>query len=212
MKLRKVIAFALAATIACGGLSTQAFASEVGTTSGESRVEDSEASNLFTTTDAEWSYQGATAVKYTNNEYDAEVLVTIPKEILLGDTKQADYQVSVKGHIEHALGVQVKPHDDYADVEGVNFAMSATGENDVMATVTQAEDTWKFEDVTEEGTSKTGTIEAQGLHRGDWTGTLTFDIKMSEEFGIPCDKSDMTDPKHVWEGNNCNICGAVKSE
>ena len=208
MRVKKLLCLLMASVLSLSTLTVSA--AEVGSTQTPSRVEDSEGTELFSTTDADWEYQGGTSVKYFNDVYDASVLVTIPKLITLSEEKTAGYDVSVKGHMEYALGVSVEPHDDYPDTEGVNFAMSAEGENDVLATVVQPDTVWSQLEVTEEGTAKLGSVSAPGLSRGDWNGTLKFDINMSERYGSACNKKDLTDPKHNWVNDVCEVCGACR--
>ena len=124
--------------------------------------------------------------------------VTIPKVIVLsGASKNATYNVDVDGDIAGNEYVLVKPAE--------SVTMKQKGKADVTGTITQA--TTKFyaknntatmaagsilmnaldtdtvspkteEDVKSEAS---GTVDAQGLTAGKWSGTFNFDIQLINE-------------------------------
>lgn len=97
--------------------------------------------------------------------------VTIPKTIVLGDTKASDYTVNVKGDIASDKQVNVTPNASFDMID------QAGGKDDVEATVTQNETVWSSKDVCKEnGTDKAGNVEALGLTAGSWKGTFQFTI------------------------------------
>lgn len=149
-------------------------------TYGDSKVVNDSDDELYTTTDSPWSTQQGATVTYEQTEIDAEVTVIIPKSITIGSDRTADYDIIVKGYAEECVEVRVEPHDDIDDVEGNNFILSPTNilKSDVVATVTQEDTVWSAADITEMGTSKSGSISAADLTRGHWSGVLTFDINM----------------------------------
>lgn len=206
MRFKKVLCMVLAAAMVL--TPAQSVFAE-GVTSGTSTVKDTDDTTLFESTSSEWSYQGDMSVTYEDNNFVADVLVTIPKSVALNETKQGTYDVTVKGEMEKALGVSVAPHDDYEDVEGVNFTMSTQGKDDVVATIVQPETVWSYKEVTTEGTAKQGTITAEDLSRGLWEGHVKFDINMGEGYGMVCDPDVLDDPDHKWDNGVCGNCGAV---
>lgn len=206
MRFKKVLCMVLAAAMV---LTPAQSAFAEGVTSGTSTVKDTDDTTLFESTSSEWSYQGDMSVTYEDNNFVADVLVTIPKSVALNETKQGTYDVTVKGEMEKALGVSVAPHDDYEDVEGVNFTMSTQGKDDVVATIVQPETVWSYKEVTTEGTAKQGTITAEDLSRGLWEGHVKFDINMGEGYGMVCDPDVLDDPDHKWDNGVCGNCGAV---
>lgn len=206
MRFKKALCMVLAAAMVL--TPAQSVFAE-GVTSGTSTVKDTDDTTLFESTSSEWSYQGDMSVTYEDNSFVADVLVTIPKSVALNETKQGTYDVTVKGEMEKALGVSVAPHDDYEDVDGVNFTMSTQGKDDVVATIVQPETVWSYKEVTAEGTTKHGTITAEDLSRGLWEGHVKFDINMGEGYGMVCDPDVLDDPDHTWNNGVCGNCGAV---
>lgn len=110
------------------------------------------------------------------------------KKIVLGSDKTADYQITVKGDIATGSKVNVAPHDDVTDVDGVNFKMNVLAGkagDPVNANVTQAITEWNYADVianSGNGTAKPGSIDAPDLTKGSWSGNLTFDISFADEY------------------------------
>ncbi len=134
-----------------------------------------------TKTEADAGETRNTEVLYTQT---SAFTVTIPKTIVLGDTKASDYNVNVKGDISSYKQVSVAPQDALEDIEGINFYMKdkrtvGTKKADVEATVTQAETVWSSADVCKtDGTDKAGNVAAPGLTSGSWAGTFTFSIAL----------------------------------
>lgn len=124
-------------------------------------------------TDAESGAKRETEVLY---EQTSTFTVTIPKQIVLGETKASDYTVNVKGDISSDKQVKVAPD--------ANFNMSDIGtvgtrKADVEATVTQDVTVWSSADVCKtDGTDKAGNVSAQDLTSGSWAGTFEFSIAL----------------------------------
>lgn len=126
-------------------------------------------------TEAEASETRDTEVLY---EKASTFTVTIPKQIVLGETKTSDYNVNVKGDISSDKQVKVAPD--------AKFNMSDTGKvgtrkADVEATVTQNEIVWSSTEVCKaDGTDKEGNVAALGLTSGSWAGTFEFSISLED--------------------------------
>lgn len=113
--------------------------------------------------------------------------VVIPKTITLdGATKASDYTVKVSGDISSDKQVRVAPIDKIADAAGINFHMVdqatvGTKKANVQADVTQDVVVWTSAEVCAmAGTSKGGSISAQGLTSGSWQGTFEFNIALED--------------------------------
>lgn len=105
--------------------------------------------------------------------------VTIPKKIVLGDTKISDYNVNVKGDISSDKQVKVAPDASFAMKD--QGAVEALRKGDVTATVTQDVKVWSSEEVCkEEGTDKAGNVSATDLTSGTWAGTFEFSIALED--------------------------------
>lgn len=148
------------------------------------------------------SYENQEYNSTINNELeDTEVIyqqpsvfyVTIPKTIILdGITKSANYNVNVKGDIASDEFIVVRPSDkDEADNEinlqsyaEITFWLKDQGKADikkadVLSTVIQNDTNWNFTEVNlENGTSKSGTVSADGISAGYWTGVFHFSISL----------------------------------
>ena len=105
--------------------------------------------------------------------------VTIPKKIVLGEEKEADYNVNVKGDISSDNQVKVAPISKF---DMVDIGTVGTRKANVEATVTQNDTIWSSAEVCnktdKEGTDKTGNVSALGLTSGTWQGTFTFNIAL----------------------------------
>lgn len=108
---------------------------------------------------------------------DSDFTVTIPKKIALGSDKSAAYNVLVKGSVRADEKVTV-----YPDTE---FAMHDAVKADVMATATQKDTVWSCTDITEAGTAKSGTVSAEKLTAGDWSGDVRFYINLDNDSDNP---------------------------
>ena len=118
---------------------------------------------------------------------DQHFTVIIPKKIVLGGDKQAEYGVTVKGDVAQGSRVKVEPQDDVEDVEGVNFVMEATGVGGSKnVDVTQDDLYWNYAEIVAndyEGTEKPGNVNGSELTFGMWQGNLTFLINFEDEYG-----------------------------
>lgn len=144
----------------------------------------------------------------TSEGYNATVL--IPKNVALDkQTKTADYDVTVKGRIRFNEKVTVVPRDEIDSVNGTNFYMKDTGslsgfeKADVPATVVQNDTAWSVDEVTEDGTAKSGNISAPGLTFGSWSGNVTFDINLEPTDGTHT---------HNFVDGMCTKCGIFENE
>ena len=100
---------------------------------------------------------------------DCEYIVTIPKTITIDPaTKTATYEVSVTGDIGGTDVVNVTPES--------SFLMSSDDRADVTATVTQDKTQWTNNDF---DTNGNGSISALDLLPGEWTGSLNFEISLT---------------------------------
>lgn len=103
--------------------------------------------------------------------------VTLPKSIKLDPyTKSSDYLVNVKGNIADGENIVVTPDP--------TFTMKSLGKNNVTAYVAQNKTTFNYEEMIknkENGISTIGSILANGLSAGKWTGTFNFDIIYNEK-------------------------------
>ncbi len=147
----------------------------------------------ITLPDAAVATTGSATVEY-NGAAEQNFTVTIPKKIVLGTDKTAEYNVTVKGDVATGSTVNVAPHDDVNDVAGTNFVMSvASGKtgDPVNVNVTQADTNWDYAAITAvdasdssivTGTAKSGNIAGPDLTKGIWSGTLTFDITFNDEY------------------------------
>lgn len=111
--------------------------------------------------------------------------VTIPKKIILGEEKNSDYNVNVKGDISSTDQVKVAPITKFDMVDVGTEGAGGTRKANVEATVTQNETIWssaevckKTEDKVLEGTDKKGNVSALDLTSGTWEGTFTFNIAL----------------------------------
>lgn len=124
-------------------------------------------------TEAESGTTRPTEVLYTQT---STFSVTIPKTIVLGDTKTSDYDVKVSGDISSDQQVKVAPATSF-NME--DQATVGTKKADVEATVTQAETVWSSAEVcTDNGTTKQGNVSALGLTSGSWAGIFEFSIAL----------------------------------
>ena len=117
---------------------------------------------------------------------DQYFTVIIPKKIVLGSDKTAEYGVTVKGDVAQGSRVKVEPQDDVDERGGVNFVMTSSGiggsEN---VDVTQNDLYWDYTEIVAndyEGTEKPGTVNGSELTFGIWQGDLTFLINFEDEY------------------------------
>ncbi len=136
--------------------------------------------------------QGETAVTYDSTPSLGETdmyLISIPKNIDMGNKKTATYEVGVAGHLTD-VSVTITPAATFEMINSVN------PDKKVTATVTQEDTDWAASELTETVSTETttdetgthisysvkdyamhqGTISAPDLTDGVWNGTLTFTI------------------------------------
>ncbi len=124
-------------------------------------------------TEADAAATRETEVLYTQT---SAFTVTIPKKIVLDETKASDYTVNVKGDISSDKQVKVAPD---ASFNMKDQATVGTKKADVEATVTQDVTVWSSADVCKtDGTDKGGNVSALGLTSGSWAGTFEFSIAL----------------------------------
>ena len=108
-------------------------------------------------------------------ERASDFIVTIPKKIALSSSKNAAYDVKVKGSVLANEAVSVKPAETFFMHE------SKSRKSDVTAISSQTDTVWHCEDITDEGTIKSGSILAEKLTAGEWSGDMTFYINLEDE-------------------------------
>ena len=98
--------------------------------------------------------------------------VTIPKTIALDKTKTDTYSVKVEGDISADEAVTVTPDATVAMADTNN-------KNSVTGTITQEKTKFVATEVNQaDGTSTTGTITANDLTAGNWSGQFNFYINV----------------------------------
>ncbi len=101
--------------------------------------------------------------------------VTIPKSIVInGKTKTASYYVKVTGDISDSQVVKVVPANK---VVLSSTSTSANKKTDQEGTIVQNKTEWHWDDV---DTDAAGTITAEELSAGKWTGKFAFDISVED--------------------------------
>lgn len=99
--------------------------------------------------------------------------VSIPKDITLGDNQKATYEIGVIGDLYEDENIIITP-------EASVTLTDKNGKGSIVATIAQEKTLFTAEMIngTDDTLKKTtGTIEASGLTAGDWSGTLSFNIK-----------------------------------
>ena len=115
--------------------------------------------------------QGAT-ITY---EQDSAFTVTIPKTITLGQNKSATYGVKVKGDISGNETVTVTP-------DATMQLTDSNGKAAVTGTITQDITEFAADQVNlPDGGGTTGSIVANDLTSGDWSGNFEFAINIGEK-------------------------------
>ena len=107
--------------------------------------------------------------------------VTIPKKITLsGADGTSPYNVTVEGDIGALETIKVVPDE--------NFNLQSSGKTDVTSTVTQSKTSFDYEDASKKdvsnvrvGTTTQGSVTAQGLSAGNWSGKFNFNISLEEK-------------------------------
>lgn len=122
-----------------------------------------------------------TTVTYTQS---SAFQVVVAKTIVLNSNKTGSYTVNVTGDINATEEVTVIPQDTNDGVEGINITMShqvpdgKQAKDDVLATITQTKSSWNYDEM---GQDAQGTITANDLSAGDWSGTVNFQIGLQEK-------------------------------
>ena len=173
MKRKKLACLLLAGMMIASAVPAQAFAATQNSSASSTQIETP------VTKDGTQECQVEAAIA-------SSFSVVVPKKITLqGDTKTGSYQVTCTGDIAGNEGVSVTPD--------ATFKMKQSGKNDVTATVTQAKTIFRGKDhegdlgETEEkmgtadaaGTPIDGSIAAQDLSAGAWSGTFNFAIALN---------------------------------
>ena len=108
-------------------------------------------------------------------ERASDFTVTIPKKIALSSSKDASYDITVRGSVLANEAVSVKPAETFFMHE------SKSRKSDVTAVSSQTDTVWHCEDITDEGTVKSGSVLAEKLTAGEWSGDMTFYINLDDE-------------------------------
>ena len=98
--------------------------------------------------------------------------IILPKKIVLGTNKTAEYSVSVTGDIASDQQLSIIP-----DSTTMMSDVSGGTKDDVEATIEQDKITWTWRDVSS-SISGTGTVSAKDLSAGAWSGTFKFAIEL----------------------------------
>ena len=108
-------------------------------------------------------------------ELGSEFKVTIPKKITLdGTLKKGSYKVTVEGDIAGTETITVKPDS--------NFTLFSKNLPDVTAQVVQDKDNWYYNEIlSPNNTIANGTILANDITAGAWSGTFNFNISLKNE-------------------------------
>lgn len=120
-------------------------------------------------------------------EQEPAFTISIPKELHMSpETKSGTYGIMVKGSIGADDILVVEPVDEDGTTEGVNFLMHdlGGGKEDVIATVTQditRVDAAALDAAGDDGITMTGTVSAEGLSAGSWSGSLKFDVHFEDK-------------------------------
>ena len=113
-----------------------------------------------------------TTVTYTQ---DSSFTVTIPKTITLDTSKEATYDVKVQGDIKGNEVITVTP-------DSTITLNDADGKGAVTGNIEQTKTKFNSTEVNQtDGASATGTITANDLTAGDWSGSISFTIGKAQE-------------------------------
>ncbi len=143
-------------------------------------------------------------------EVATEWTVTIPKQITLDvvdEVGTADYQISVKGNIANDHAIIIKPDSGFNMVQD---------DINIPATVSQAATEFRRNEFTlDTAATTTGSIRAEGLTAGVYTGNLNFHVSERDhehtyENGV-CTQCNEVDPNHThnYENGVCTICAEI---
>lgn len=113
-----------------------------------------------------------TTVTYTQ---DSTFTVTIPKTIVLDTSKEATYDVKVQGDIKGNEVIKITP-------DSTITLNDADGKGAVTGNIEQTKTKFNSTEVNRaDGVSTTGTITANDLTAGDWSGSISFTIGKDQE-------------------------------
>lgn len=106
-----------------------------------------------------------------------EYTITLPVNIDIGRDLSASYTVTVKGVAETDKVISLKPD--------TQVTMTSDSKSETVD-VYQPKTRWSYNDITAEGgTSIVGTVNAERLTEGTWTGNLQFTIALQQVAFIP---------------------------
>ena len=101
--------------------------------------------------------------------------VTIPKTIELGSNKSVEYTVKVEGDISGNETITITP-------DSTITLNDADGKGAVTGNIEQTKTEFNSTEVNQaDGASTTGTITANDLTAGDWSGSISFTIGKDQE-------------------------------
>lgn len=148
--------------------------------SSDGKLTDSSKDIQYETNDnlADEIYAGANKSVEAHVTQGAQFTVIIPRKIVLdGKSGSGDYDVIVMGDIPGNQEINVEPKES-------TFTMTTVGKPSVTANITQNKTKFSVALDTMEGlktgTVAGGTIEADGLTAGKWTGIFNFAISVNE--------------------------------
>lgn len=170
-------------------------------------AEDTDTTATVTTQDVTTAGSQEATVTY---KQESAFTVTIPKEITLSSDKTASYNVKVQGDISGNETITVTP-------DATVTLSDANGKTDVTGNITQAVTSFASTDVnTVEGASTTGSITANDLTAGSWSGQFNFTIAKTKADSVGADVTltadnldtysiaktgDVVIPEYVTESN-----------
>lgn len=147
----------------------------------DGKLTDSSKDTQYETNDnfADEIYAGSNKSVEAHVTQGAQFTVIIPRKIVLdGKSGSGDYDVVVMGDIPGNQEINVEPKES-------TFTMSTVGKPSVTANITQNKTKFSVALDTMEGLKSGavagGTIEANGLTAGKWTGIFNFAISVSEK-------------------------------
>lgn len=127
-------------------------------------------------TDGINSLESIENIDITNGLYT----ITIPKNITIGQEKQANYNVKVSGMIGNNQQVYVNAIDEISETQDIDFYLTEQQTQEkVVANVIHSKNIWNSSDVSNEVVSN-NEIKALSLKGGVWQGYLQFDIGCNE--------------------------------
>lgn len=106
-------------------------------------------------------------------EKAASFSVLIPKKLQIDEiSKKTEYEIQIKGDLGGTQILRVEPNE--------SFKMNDTigNKDEVEAQVVQAKTGWTYREISNDYQIFKGTVSAEAMSAGSWTGTLIFTIDL----------------------------------